>query len=115
MKKRERRVRRLTDRQHRPKEEDLESSLLSNCYEQKSLLKISWSLGTVLQTSPSSLLSSSLFEGFEGLFPSGLLTPACQLSPSRKNESHLVFKAQGNIKTDAVSCYPSIGEDGVHH
>jgi len=115
-KKREKGVRRLTDRRHRQKEGDqLESSVLSHCYEQKSLLKLSWSLGTVLQTSPSSLLPSSLSEGSEGLPLSGLLSPACQLSPSCRSESHLVLKAQGNIETDAVSCHPSTGEDGVHH
>lgn len=54
-------------------------------------------------------------EGSEDLLPSGLLTPAHQLSPSHRGESHLVLEAQGNIQMDAVSCDPSVGEDGVHH
>lgn len=50
-----------------------------------------------------------------GRILSNLLTPAHQLSCSHISESHLVLEAQGNIQADAVSCDPSIGEDGVHH
>lgn len=43
------------------------------------------------------------------------MTPAQQLFPIHRGESHLVLEAQGNIQADAVSCDPSVGEDGVHH